>query len=292
MALLEEARASQRRRLTSKPNVVGTMLGVKLTDGVPAHTRSIVVAVRTKVLLRRLKSHDRIPLYVAVRGIRIPVDVLPLPAFVPQAFARPLACSDQKTKATVTAIGLTPAGPVGVTCAHALKGLDHDIFTRDVVSLWSSELRRYVPVGHSELAVYSSGLGISADYGFSDAGTITLEDSLARRLHVGLKPLPIWRGNTTGGDVVALGSRGPLRGQIHGVRAEMFGGFCDVGIRVANGGTRAGDSGLLWRNADGAAVGMHAWGSAEAAGAPSKFSICMHPARVSKLLGVTLLDHF
>jgi len=279
-----------RSRLTNKRNVVGTMLGVKLTGGAPVHSRSIIVAVRQKRPLSKLKSDDRIPKYVAIRGMRIPVDVIALGALIPQQFTRPLACSDTKSRATVSAIAQTAAGPVGVTCAHALKGLDENIFTSDPVGLYSSQLDSYLPVGRSGLVVYSSGLGISGDYGFSDAGIFTLDESVASDLSIGLKPLPIWSAPTTSATVQAKSVHGLLNGQIHAVQAELFDAYCDFVVRMNGVGTFGGDSGLLWRTPGGKGVGIHAWGSQEDLERGSAYSVCMFASRVSRLLGVTLLD--
>ena len=290
MDLLRHGRAKHRRMLTSKNNVVGTMLGVKLTEGAPVHTRSIIVAVRRKKPLSKLKSEDRIPKYVLIRGARIPVDVIALGALVPQQFTRPLACSDKKSRATVSAIAATPAGPVGVTCAHALKGLDDDIFTPDPVGLYSSQLNSYLPVGRSGLVVYSPGLGVSGDYGFSDAGTFTLDETAASELSVGLKPLTIWSAPAVNAAVQATSVHGLLRGQIHAVQAELFDAYCDFIVRMDDVGTFGGDSGLLWRTSSGAGVGIHAWGSEEASNRGSEYSVCMFAGRVSRMLGVTLLD--
>jgi hypothetical protein len=287
--LLARARANRRRHLRALPNVVGTMLGDKLVDGVPNGETAVVVAVSRKMARSRLARDQLVPSHIRVGRTNVPVDVIELAAFVPQAFLRPLVCSDGRTSATVSCVAMSPTGPVGVTCAHALRGLDRDVFTPGAVGLWSPQSMSFVPVGQSAAAVHARGLGIPGDYGFSDIGTFSLDTTEARALVARSHPMELWSGGESAGRLSAESIRGPLAGRVHAVLAEMLGGFCDIVVRVDDGGTVAGDSGLLWRTERGAGLAIHALGSLGPPGRPSEFSGCMLANRVTRLLGVQLL---
>lgn len=286
---LAAARDANRRRLLACPNVTGTMLGARLVDGVATGELAVIVAVRRKKPKARLKPHERLPRTLAHGRSRVLVDVIEIARFARQSFAQPLVCSDRRTAAMVTCVAMSAAGPVGVSCAHALTGSDGDAFSADPVDLFSPGAG-FVPAGRTRTAVFARGLGVPGDYGFSDIGCFSLDANGAAALATGRAPMRVWNGRAAAGPLAADAIRGRrLRGEVHAVLAEMLGGFCDLVVRVDDGGTIAGDSGMLWRTADGTAIAVHALGSVGALGQGSRFSGCMLAKRASELLNVTFL---
>lgn len=288
MAALAAAREQQHARLCQLPNVRGTMLGEKLVCGTPTGEKCVVVIVEDKVDRADLPRAGRIPRTLRAEGKNVATDVLAFGHFLAQAVR---TCSDGRTRATVSAIARGAAGPVGITCAHALGGRDGNLATSEAISLWSPERKVYLPAGRSGPSIRHPGLGIPTDFGFADIGMFSLEyDPVLRKYAGGLAPMPLVASLQIGSAVYAETGRGRVSGYVQGIRAILRDFRCDIVVRVDPPGTFEGDSGAIWRSAPGRAMAIHAMGTAAPVGQGSAFSAAMLASRAARLLGATFLD--
>lgn len=161
---------------------------------------------------------------------------------------------------------------------------------RRSLGIWDAAAAAYVPVGNSAFGVDLPGLGQPGAFGFSDWGLVDLADPvLADRAR--LAPELTCRPPLRTARVHAQSAHGPLTGWVEHVEAEIWGALVDVVILVNGSGTLKGDSGMLWRDAQGRGLAMHAQGL-EGPGY-SRYSFCMAAARVAaqlQLAGVQLVD--
>ena len=266
------------------------MLGRKMTAGKSTPDTCLIVVVGTKVQRAKLSKSDRIPASVRLDGKQIPTDVLPLGRFLPQSLDTIRFCSDGRTRATVTAFARSIAGPVGVTCAHALAGPDRAGATSDPIGLWSPERSDYVTAGRSGPSVWHAGLGVASDFGFADVGLFTLDSTDLKQMANQLPPMRIVVAPRDGMVVFADTGHGRISGEIHAVQAILGTMRCDVVVRADPPGTFEGDSGAVWRTAQGSAAAIHALGSPAAPGQGSTFSAAMLVSRAARLLNVEFLE--
>lgn len=271
------------------PNVSWTMIGRKMVDGHLTDEPCVIVAVRRKVGASKLSSSECVPGSLTIGGRKIPTDVVQMGRFVLQAGR---FCSDGNTKATVSALAKSAAGPVGITCAHALVGQDGNAMTPDRVGIWDPGSETYVPAGRSGPMMWHPGLGIPSDFGFADIGLFTLEDQPSlQRYARGLGKMRLARSAAFGSAVTAESNHGRLSGHVYGAECvSKEGTYCDLVVSVDGEGTFGGDSGAMWRTASGAALAIHAMGSREPPGVGSHFSMTMFAWRAADGLNVVLLE--
>lgn len=134
-------RSEAERRLLSKKNVLGLMIGSKQTGGAVSSEIVLTAVVGHKVPLADLTRIDRIPRRLSIRKQNVKTDVIEIKGWVNQSSTFPLGGAlstyDGVEYGTMSAFGRSEAGIFGVTCAHAVEGRDRNPDTPDPVSIWS-----------------------------------------------------------------------------------------------------------------------------------------------------------
>jgi len=244
------------------PNVVGSMIGLKVAGGRRTRTVGLTVFVSRKMPLASLSRGKRLPNELQVGGISIPVDVIQMGPLRNQSGLFPaqgaLVTYDGAGPGTLSCLCRSGDGLFGLTCAHALKGKDGDPTTPTPVSVWSPTMRRYESVGQSLRAVTGPGAGVPGRFGFVDAAIFSVEHPELAAMGASATP--------TGSVEASIGTKlhgfGAMRGRrtgvVLGVDQVLFGVRCDYVVSVDPPGTYRGDSGLLWRNSAGDPVAIHA----------------------------------
>ena len=301
-------RSALNRRVARKRGVWGTSLGLKVTNGVSTDELCLTVLVDKKLPTTKLSGRSEcIPKITRIGTAKIQTDVVEVGRLVkqsgpPEAIEQGTAIFDGKELGTLSSLVIDRLGnALGLSCAHTLMGADEDYQTPDPVEVFAEG--GWNPLGHTSKSFYYTGPGVGGDFGFFDAGLITLEnpairdDSLqrsTRAVYAAPQTLEEARG-FLGMKVLGIGARTdvPLEAQVDQVWVEAVSGSsfrADLVIREPNGAglTRGGDSGMLWTDADGVAVAIHAMGEETANGA-SPISVCMFADRAATQLSVTLL---
>jgi hypothetical protein len=239
------------------------------------------------------KSH-RIPRRIRIAKRNVVTDVLQIGPLRKQSNTFPnnsaLLTYDGVETGTLSCLCRSPFGVFGLTCAHVLGGPDHDASTTTPVAIWSSEERRYESVGQSVLAIAGPGAGSPGEFGFADAAIFSIMHpeliQRAQSAHLIVSREPIV-GSTVLGNGVVQGRRA---GQIIGID-QMIGNIrADLAIRVDLPGTFRGDSGMLWKDGDGNAVAIHAYGEDLGPGQGSRLTAAMLAHRAETRLAIQFLD--
>lgn len=290
LATLRRARAAQVDRLLAHPNVIGTGLGIKRRHGEQTASSALVVYVRRKVPDDALSAGERVPPRITFSNQAIPTDVVEVPGMRTEAPDPIYYLSDGQLMGAVSAFAIADGLPTVVTCAHCLLGRDGNPYTSEPINLWDTLGGRFTPAGENGFAVNAPGLGLRGNFGFTDAGLVMIKHPHLQKRIRSAPPLRFASRLVRGMSVIAQTPRATLAGSVDAVEAVINGVRVDIMVHMPHRGTVRGNSGLLWRTSDGAAVGMHAIGIYEANAEESRYSICMSAARVAALLHVQLLD--
>jgi len=273
------------------PGVSGSMIGVREKAGVHIDELTYTVVVSEKKPLHALPKEEVLPARVKLDGRWIYTDVMSDSRLQYQSGVFPESLgtrSEPSKKGTVSCFGVATHGTYLVTCAHCVGGKDNDPHTPDVIALWSDAASRYLPVGKSIYAVKGTGTGVKPDFGFSDAAIFSFDHAeLVERARASAV-LEVSTGSKPYERVSGRSAAGLRLGRIIAVDAYFAGTYADLMIRADAPGTFAGDSGMLWFDAHGKAVGIHAIGRKVPPGVGSDLSLCMSARRLMTALGVTL----
>jgi hypothetical protein len=277
-------------RIARLPNVVGSMIGRKVVGGKMTSALGITVFVASKVKPGKLSARQRIPESLRVEGQEVLLDVLSVPPLQRQSVFEPESCitNDMNENGTLSCLCRSRFGIFGMGCAHALDGQDGTIATPTTVRLWSDSLDNWVQIGVSQFGVQALGSGVPGDFGFLDAAVFDVRHpellaaaaelpSIAPR-----RPMP-------GMTVYGIGAiEGARTGHVLGVEKVLYDLRSDVVIEVEAPGTYRGDSGMLWRSAEGVPIAIHAYGAPNGANG-SRFTGAMLASRAARYLNVELL---
>ena len=293
---LRNVRAKAEKRFYKKPNVLGSMLGLRIAQGQVLNELVLTVFVRKKIPTEAIPQSERIPRRVTINQTVVSTDVIEINGFVFQAgspfpTAGALTTSDATEFGTMTAFARSKFDLFGLTCAHAIEGPDNNPYTQTRVGVWSPSLKRAIPVGDSAFALAGGGAGVPGAYGFMDAALFTLVDrDLRNRANKGaVIPVAAPRmGAAVRGDATS----GPKTGTIIGIEKRVGPHLADIVVRVDPPGTFKGDSGMLWRSSSGGghAIGIHALGDGVFPGRGSNLSAAMSAARAAEGLSVDLVE--
>jgi hypothetical protein len=290
---LRSVRGQADQRLLGLPNVVGSMLGVKQTDGELTGEIGIVVFVSDKVPLSKLKRSQRIPASLNVEGKTLLTDVLPYTGMRLQATSAfpsgTLTTYDGTEYGTLCAFARSQSDVCyGLTCAHVIEGADNNAYSQSPIAIWSPALQRALFVGQSAMALAGGGAGVPGAFGFSDAALFTLAEPTLRDRALKGSQIP-FGAPKFGERVFGSATSGAKTGTVVGIEKRVGTELADVIVKVDQPGTFKGDSGMLWRNANGHAVGIHAKGDG-APGVGSGLSAAMSAYRAATGLQVLLIN--
>lgn len=287
-AQIRVARRRFENQLRGFPNVVGTALGNKISDGKITSDKAVIVYVDAKK--NKISSSKKIPKHIVYSGMKIPTDVVEVSALRFQSQA-PFYCSDGSRLGIVSSMCKTDRFFFAATCAHNLKGSDADIYSKDPMQLFDRENNKWINVGQTSSVYYSDGIGADGNYGFVDAGLFTIEDeSLIKKLKAATT-LPVNSKIFWGQQVYAIATGGHrLTGAVAHVESSIGNIFSDVCIKIDPPGSTEGDSGMLWRSTSGKAVAVHSKGFGDFDNNRTQFSLGMFAYRFKNILNVELLD--
>lgn len=288
---LRRARRDRVAEIEALPHVVGTGLGVKRRGGMRVARAALIVYVDRKRPDKDLARQARIPHYIVHRRRRIPIDVVPVRPVRLEFGSAPYYLGDGRTKGVVTAFARGGDDHFILGSAHCLKGADGNIFTPSPIGLWDDVAGRYLNVAESLKGFQLPGLGIAGDFGYLDAGVATLSDveMLARARNA--SPMRFGPAARIGLSLIAEGPNGRLAGTIEAVEIEVEGMRVDIVVRIENGGTYRGHSGMLWRTRAGLAMAMHGYGTDFSGEEASRISLSTAVRRIAQYLEVELLEH-
>jgi hypothetical protein len=290
LPLLRRHRSRAEARLLGKANVIGTMLGARIRAGKVRRELVLTVLVAEKLADEEIAASERIPARLRVADTSIATDVVEAAHMVQQA-AFPLGIGltlhDGVEVGTLAAFARSALDVFGLTCAHVIEGVDHNPYTRSTVSVWSG--KSYLPVGSSAMALAGGGAGLPGAYGFSDAALFTLHSAELRERALQGRPVAV-ANPLLGARVTAVATSGAKSGTIIGLEQDLGGELSDVVVRVDAPGSFRGDSGMLWRDAAGRAVAIHAKGEIQAPGIGSRLTAAMSAARAASGLGIQFVE--
>lgn len=275
---LRRGRSDATRHLEVLPNVVGTGIGFRFSDGVMTRQPAILAFVSKKQRIDDLPQDARVPRTIVNRGFELPVDVIEIERPVRQVSGPPFFCLDDgANQGTVTALARIKGQGSGyaMSCAHCVEGADANLTTPCPMSLWDQPSAGWALAGtySPPLYAFNGGNGMPGDYGFTDWALFSVSDPGTAQRALNNNPLvsasPQVGTNVSGN---AAGGRIPS-GTISAVEVSVYGWRADVLIMQPGAPTVAGDSGLLWRDQYGRAVAIHAALS-------SNFSLGMSARRV------------
>ncbi|HPD60263.1 MAG TPA: hypothetical protein PKV48_00680, partial [Thermodesulfobacteriota bacterium] len=260
---IRRLRQKAEEQLFTLPNVIGSMVGLKMKSGKLTKKIGLTIFVSQKVPSKQLGPGEQIPARVIVSGHAVATDVFEMRPLRPQAKVfpdHPLSISDGLQTGVVSSFCRSPYGVFGLTCAHVVGGPDKDPVTPDPVEIRSAPPNpRYIQVGKTLCAFVGSGCGIPGNFGFADAALFTLDhpDLLNRAQNAKvIKAAAPKLGEIVKGNVA---SQIIITGRVHGIEAKAYGMFIDVLVKVDEPGTSKGDSGMLWKNQKGQPVAIHAY---------------------------------
>ena len=290
--------SAERDRIESRnlgrAGVVGTMIALKIIDGQTTDQLSLTYLVSRKRPKRSLAKGAVVPTQHVAGGARIATDVVQWPRVTIQTLEDAQLTFDGRSVGTLSCFGLSDSAMFGVTCAHCLTGADGKHSTPTMVSMYSGSAGRYVDAGESKRAFYDDGDALPGKFGFADCGLFTLKHpplarraASARSISTVTDPA-LLLGQTLYAEsaLVVDGFSEQRRAKVVGIYAKVHGQLFDVALAVEAPGTFAGDSGLMWRTADGAAAAIHMRGETSRHG--SRRTVGMLASRVEALLQVNL----
>lgn len=296
--VLRNCRLEADESIASRCNVVGSMIGAKVRGGEVLPGLSLTFLVREKIPLGDLSERERIPPRLTIGGVTIATDVVAWPRMVLQNLQTGRYLRDGYTQGTLTAFAQSPDGLWGLSCGHCLLGTDQQPYTSAEIQMVDSMSGSFVPAGSTGLTLFSPGGPIIANSrGFLDCGLFTLEDgSLMVRAESApqlgtVDPVDLLHQRLNGDSLMQVGNAppGPRSATVIGVDQYGVDDFSDLVLQVDPPGTIFGDSGLLWRTADGLAAAIHSRGEVAAAGEFGSFlTAAMSAKRAAYVLNVSL----
>lgn len=288
------ARRTADRRLVQRQNAWGTAFGLKIVQGKITGEPCYTVFVDAKKPKSKLSKADLVPATVTRGGRRLYTDVIEIQRLM---FHSVPSVTDGVNMGTLSCFAQGDNGLVGISAGHALWGSDESNVQPDNIEVWLPAVRTWFATGETTRIIYESGAGTAADFGFVDAGMFEIGAPEVQDVATEAAPLnvvdelsPALRGLPVSGEG---GVSGPCQGVVTHVfvSAEEGGGRrFDLMISSVDGEgmTRPGDSGLLWRTDNGAALAIHLVGENRGS-LGSRFSLGCLAARVRDHLGVTAL---
>jgi hypothetical protein len=291
-------KAADARLINRISGVVGTCIGLRETDGQRLNEPCLTVFVRKKRPKAKLSTTSVIAPKVVRHGREWQTDVVEIRGIEKQGC---FGIQDGAHAGTLGCFGRNSAGWFGVTCAHCIGGPDNDPSTPNDIVVEYPQVGNFTLLGTSAGAVDIPGTGIYPDYGAIDSGSVALRDASIQNYATAQPILSELRFDATlPSDEIANNlSFTPVSGTgaksgyhdaiVAGVFCHVFGEFFDLMITTATNGplTERGDSGLVWLDPFGRAVGFHMQGDTTPGGGPSTRAFAVFAFRVADGLGVT-----
>ena len=297
IARLRKARLEALERVGERPNLVGSMIGLKYRRGVRSKSVGLTLFVTEKIPETELSPRHRIPKSIKTTAGTLNTDVVVWRPMVEQGLEQATLMYDGSRQGTLTCFGLRSDNGFGVSCAHCIAGDDRNPATPTIVEMWDAQNRQWLKAGKSLYAPYSPGPGEPGNFGYVDCGLFSLRDDdlttrarNARRLRTVKNLYELLDQRLTGrSSLDPEGVNDPnRRARVIGVEMEALDGNSDVVLEVEYPGTFKGDSGMLWLTSVGKAAAIHARGEETQEGRGSSLVTAMSAARAADYLQVDL----
>lgn len=297
VARLRKARFEALERVGERPNLVGSMIGLKYCGGVRSKSIGLTLFVTEKVPEKELPPRHRIPQKIKTTVGTLNTDVVVWRPMVEQGLEQATLMYDGSRQGTLTCFGLRSDNEFGVSCAHCIAGEDRNPATPTIIEMWDAQNRLWLKAGKSLYAVYSPGPGEPGNFGYVDCGLFSLRDDDLTTRARNARPLRTVKNlyelldqQLTGrSSLEPDGVNEPSRiAHVIGVEMEALDGNCDVILEVEFPGTFKGDSGMLWLTSEGKAAAIHARGEKTQEGRGSSLVTAMSAARAADYLQVDL----
>lgn len=285
-------------KIKNLQNVVGYGWGVKITKNRITSNDCVTIFVRRKAKKIALKEH--IPPMVEVGEGKWPTDVVRLGRLRLEAHPQHIRCGSKLGVAGIYASRENQH--FAVSCSHVVTGEDSILTRDDNVEYFNDEWHR---LGPAVAAYEDRGLGTTFEWGAFDAGLARIDDPQFRMFVMSLPQGEIFdhqrdvddlRGAILNRPVFAIRGNGTrIDAQVFAIMTNDTGRDLprhDLLIRhpYGKGLTRNGDSGIVWRLANGMPLGMHFGGYNQNSQQVSTVSAAFFVKRVALRFGALLKD--
>lgn len=170
IARLRKARLEALERVGERPNLVGSMIGLKYRGGLRRKSVGLTLFVTEKVPEKELSPRHRIPKKIKTTAGTLNTDIVVWRPMVEQGLEQATLMYDGSRQGTLTCFGLRSDNEFGVSCAHCIAGDDRNPATPTIVEMWDAQNRQWLKAGKSLYAVYSPGPGEPGNFGYIDCG--------------------------------------------------------------------------------------------------------------------------
>jgi hypothetical protein len=296
VAHLKNDRPKIEAKMASKIGIIGSMLGMKVTDESATDELGMTFFVSDKVPNEYLSKKDRIPKTITIDGRVWTTDVMQYHKMEEHcSLPQSSIIYDGALHGTITCFAEFDGNLYGVSCAHCLVGPDRNPATPTEVHLYQSQKKSYLKVGMSSVAMFGPGFPIAGSSGFIDCGIFTLDSNLLLDRAKSSRPIRLvtditsLMSETLSGRSALLPSMPTHRtATVIGINKNVLGNQSDIALLAEDPGFFKGDSGMLWVTKEGLAAGVHSRGEVKPGSEGSKFVAAMAAVRVAQILGVKL----
>jgi len=293
---ISKARREAYEAVHAFPNVIGSMIGYKRKQNKKVDILSLILFVTRKLPKEELDRYSMLPDSIKTSSGDIPLDVV---QWSPLRHQNALFPSGARLISNGTNVGTLSSycrkgeNYFALTCAHVLQGVDGSLAPPRPIRMRTSDNTRYIEIGTSEICVDDPGqMGLQNLF---DAGLLALKHPSLRNLVA--QATPVMPANAVAGEMLSgwgAATGGPggrlITGRVEGIDCAISNLQLDLLIHIISSpGTHEGDSGMLWKNAEGEAVAIHVMGNdAEITG--SSITGAMTTARIVERFDITLVD--
>lgn len=296
VAQLKKDRPKIEAKMASKNGIVGSMLGMKITDESATDELGITFFVSNKVTNANLSKKDRIPKTITIDGRVWTTDIMQCHNMEEHgSLPESSIIYDGSIHGTLTCFAESDGNLYGVSCAHCLVGTDRNPATPTDVHLYLSQKKSYIKVGMSSVAMFGPGFPVAGSSGFIDCGIFTLDSNLLSQRAEASRPIRLvtdiasLMSQTLSGRSALQPNMPTLRtATVIGIDKNVLGNQTDIALLAEDPGFFKGDSGMLWVTKEGRAAGVHSRGEVKPGSEGSKFVGAMAAVRVAQILGVKL----
>lgn len=293
---LRRRTAGAKVRLASHPHAMGVGWGAKIVDNHVTVGRCMTVFVAKKQPKHRLRPAHRIPKTITVSRQKLPTDVVELGSMRLEGFY----LQNGNRRGTAGIYASRGDEMMAASCAHVVAGDDDIWTTADMVDYFDNAWK---PLGPATGVQKDHGFGTPEEWGWFDGGLARIDDAGFLAL---LGALAIAQpfdhvaqadeiSNLAGQPVFAMRANGSRLDAV--VLNVMTDGLSDEFARhdllirhpEGIGLTRLGDSGMVWRLADGRPLAMH-MGGYQQIGGVSTISACFFVQRLAQRFALQLLE--
>ncbi|MBB3181979.1 hypothetical protein [Variovorax sp. Sphag1AA] len=292
---LQQHRAQADERIAGRCDIVGSMIGVKVTKGEVLPRPCITYLVREKVPWNELAPHERIPPRFQVSGTSILTDVLVWPFMRRQNLSQGTFIRDGFTQGTLTAFAESQFGLWGLSCAHCMLGPDRNANTSAEIQMFDRGAGTFEFAGTTTQTLHlTGGAKIGGSRGYIDCGLFSLSDQSLRSRGQAAKPMAtvdlasLRHQRLVGVSVMGSDPNRTRFASVIGVDQYGITDYSDVVLMVDPPGTVHGDSGMLWLTSDGRAAAIHCEGESKDDGSGSLKTTAMSAQRAAEVLQISL----